>query len=103
MRKVGRIGLFLSVMLAIALLMNGWAMADVDLGRSGSVAVRIHTADGVNVKGARIGLYRVGEAAIENSNLKFELTGSFAGCGVSLADLSDSGMAAELAVSTSLS
>ena len=88
---------WLGIVLAMALLTGASAMAEVDLGKTGTIAVRIHTAEGVNVAGAHIGLYRVGDAVIADNNLCFELTADFAASGVSLDDLSDSGLAGVLA------
>ena len=95
MRKIGRLGLCLILIMMIAV-MSAPAMADMDLSATGSVSLRIHTASDVNVKNAHIELFFVGAPAIENYNLRFDLTPDFAGSGVSLSDLSDASIAAAL-------
>lgn len=97
MRKFGRIGLWLVVLVMAVTAVACPALADFDLNRGGSVTVRIHTAAEKNVKNANIRLYRVGEATTEDYNLKFVPTGAFADCGVDLSNLSDGDMAAALA------
>ena len=60
------------------------AAAEVQLDREGSVSVQIHTAEGVNIKNARVEIYRVGDAVIKDHNLCFELSADFVGSGISL-------------------
>lgn len=95
MRRIGHISL--CMVLILAMLTCTAAMADVDLNKNGSVSVRIHTQEDVNVRNAHIELYRVGAPVIANHNLHFTPTGAFESCNVSLNDLSDTGMAASLA------
>lgn len=93
MHEIKHYGLrWLGMVLALCLLLCAGALAE-----SGSVAVRIHTADGVNVEGARVRLYRVADANVVDANYRYDLTGEFAACGVSLADVSDGAIAGKLA------
>ena len=97
MRKTVHLALCLILILTSIALMGVSAAAAVNLDKSGSVSVHIHTQNGINVQDARIGLYLVGKPEIVNHNLHFSPTGSFEECNVSLNNLSDTGIAAELA------
>lgn len=55
----------------------------------------IHTAAGDAVANARLELYKVGDAAIRNNNLCFDLPAGFSGSGISL-DNPDEALAANL-------
>lgn len=92
MRKIMRIA---ALVLALMLSLN--ALAAIDLSRTGTLIVRIHTVDGVIVENAVVKLYRVADARIENYNIVYDLTGTFASSGVDLSDLDDSAVANKLA------
>jgi len=62
----------MAVALALMLVCTA-ALADFDLGRTGDISVRIHTAEDVNVKNAKLILYKVGDAGVKDGNLVFEL------------------------------
>lgn len=73
--------LWKAALLALALLLAAVpAFAEFDLNGTGSIGVRIHTADGENVQKAHIVLYRVGDPKIQNSNLVFEPAAGFEDC-----------------------
>lgn len=97
MRKIIRPALCIALILVLAAMVCASALADVDLDKTGSVSLRIHTREDVNVKNAHIELYRIATPAIEDHNLRFKLSGAFEKCNVSLNDLSDTGIAAALA------
>lgn len=83
--------------LAIALAMLvlcACAVAEVQLDRKGSISVRIHTAEGVNVQNARLEVYRVGDAVIRDHNLRFDPCSDFEG--ISLENPGDSGLVEKL-------
>ena len=69
----------------------------LDLNKTGAIALEMKDADGAAIPGGVFRLYRVGEAAIRDNNLCFDLTDAFAGSGASLDDPSQSGLAAALA------
>lgn len=84
----------LAVMLA--LLLCGSALAEETLSGSGSISVFVHTPEGETVQDAQVQLYRVGDPVIRHNSLAFDLSAAFAGSGVSLSDLSDTGIAPAL-------
>ena len=93
MRRNGHFGWrLLCAALAMMLITASAALADIDLGKEGSVTVLIHTADGVTVENAQVELYQIGTPAIENYNLVYVPTEAFGG--VDMSDLSDEGIAA---------
>lgn len=92
-RKIMRMALVLALLLSLCA-----ARADaLDLNKTGAIALEMKDADGAAIPDGVFRLYRVGEAAIRDNNLCFDLTDAFAGSGVSLEDLSQSGLAAALA------
>ena len=92
-RKIMRMALVLALLLSLCA-----ARADaLDLNKTGAIALEMKDTDGAVITGGVFRLYRVGEAAIRDNNLCFDLTDDFAGSGVSLDDLSQSGLAAALA------
>lgn len=84
------------VLAALAALLIATAAAEFDPSAVGSISVRIHTAEGANVEGAHIALYRVGEPVVKDANLTFEPNKDFKGSGETLADLSADGLADRL-------
>lgn len=76
-----KIKLWKAALLALALMLVALpAFAELDLNRTGSIGVQIHTAGGENVQKAHIVLYRVGDPAIRNNNLVFDPAAGFEGC-----------------------
>lgn len=82
--------------LVLAFVLLPCAALALDLSRTGSIGVRIHTADGVNIERARVEIYRVGAPITENYNLAFKLTDEFAASGLPIEDVNDQWVANEL-------
>ena len=92
-RKIMRMALVLALLVSLCA-----ARADaLDLNKTGAIALEMKDTDGAAIAGGVFRLYRVGEAAIRDNNLRFDLTDDFAESGASLDDLSQSGLAAALA------
>ena len=70
---------------------------ELDLSRTGSIALELTGENGQVVSGGSFRLYRVGAPAIRENNLVFDRTADFAESGVSLEDLSKSALAEQLA------
>ena len=70
---------------------------ELDLSRTGSIALELTGENGQVVSGGSFRLYRVGAPAIRENNLFFDRTADFAESGVSLEDLSKSALAEQLA------
>lgn len=83
---------WLAVLTAL-LLLCGCAAAQVQLDRSGSISLWIHTSAGVNVADAQLELYKVGDAVIRNNNLCFDPVNGIA---VSLDNPAESALASKL-------
>ena len=92
-RKILRIALILALLMSLA-----FARADAfDLSRTGTIALEMKDASGRAIAGGVFRLYRVGDAAVRDNNLIFDLTAEFAGSGANLDDLSRPELAASLA------
>lgn len=85
-----------AALLALALMLMVAATAEFSMDRTGNLSVRIHTAEGEDVAGAHVALYRVGDPKIVDGNLTFRLADGFAGSGVSLEALDADGLAGTL-------
>lgn len=83
---------WLAVLTAL-LLLCGCAAAQVQLDRSGSISLWIHTSAGANVADAQLELYKVGDAVIRNNNLCFDPVNGIA---VSLDNPAESALASKL-------
>ncbi len=79
-----------AILAAVMILILGCAaLAELDLAKEGSIGVRIHTGQGVNVENARIELFLVGQPVIRNNNLCFDPTPDFAPAGLNLDDVNN--------------
>lgn len=87
----------LALLVALSLPLSASA-AEFDLGRTGTIQVQLRDVYFPEESiGGTLVLYKVGDASVVNSNLTFTLTGDFSGSGVSLSDISASGLAEKLA------
>lgn len=84
-------------LIAIAAALATVAVADVDLGRKGTIALEMKDEAGQIVPGGAFALYRVGEAEIRENNLCFALAEPFQDCAVSLENPALSAVAESLA------
>lgn len=74
------------------------AAAEFDLSAAGTIRVQLREEASSDVTvGGSLRLYKVGDAQEINNNLTFSLCADFSGSGVSLADLSASGLPQQLA------
>lgn len=95
MRRVFRRAVLIA--LALALLTSSALAADFSLSRRGSLTVVIRTAEGISVPNARVLLYRVADATVTDSNVRYILTEEFAQSGADVSDLAQAGLADTLA------
>ena len=60
-----------------------------DYGRTGSIAVDIHTSEGQSVPGGTLTLYLVADAVYDDGNNVFVFTDEFRACGLDLAEIAE--------------
>ena len=85
-----------SLVLCMGLALPAYAHDVPDENRTGSVSFTM-TYDGAAVGGGSLTLYRVGDVAEDDGNYSFALSEDYAGCGVTLDDITDATLAKTLA------
>lgn len=85
-----------AALLILACTCSVWAFTPVDLDAKGSISVTMKNQQKQTIAGGTLTLYQVGEVANDDWNLSFSYVNGFENCGISLDDLEDSSLAAQL-------